>query len=69
MFPHLACDRGDRHDLDHRHEQGFKEERESASFPCPGNFHAFDAALPAPDPRNTSMKVGFMLEEIEMPPT
>jgi hypothetical protein len=49
-----------------KHDIGFKQQREPAAIPGPGNIDHSDATLAAPDTRNIGVHVCFMLEIIQM---
>jgi hypothetical protein len=63
-----AGDRGDRHRGYHHHDQGLEQQGEAAAVACPGHRDPLDPAPAARHPWHAGMQVGFVLEEVEMPP-
>ena len=62
-------DNGHRHRLHHGHDQRLEQQRETAVRPRPGDRYLLDPALLTGDPRHPCMQVGFVLKEVQMPPS
>jgi len=60
--------RGNRHLPAERQDQELEQERKPVAGPRPGHLDLLDPALSAADPRDPGVKIGLVLEEIQMSP-
>jgi len=58
----------DRHLLDHGQHESLEEKCEAAALPAPRNLDQFYSVLRSLHPRDSRMKVRFVMEEVQMPP-
>jgi len=69
VFGRKLRDRGHRHLPAERQNQELEKERKPAAGPRPWHLDLLDPALPAADPRDPGVKIGLVLEEVQMPPS
>src|SRR5215472_8275835 len=63
-----ASGSGNRHILDERHDERFKQKREAGSWPCPRHIDEAHATVGTVDAGDARVQVGLVLKEIEVAP-
>ncbi len=58
-----------RHRFSHRHDYGFKQQRETATGSSPWDINQPHPTIIAFNPWHSGCQVGFMLKEVQVPPT
>lgn len=62
------CDMRDGHFLRHGNDQTVQKEGETTLFSCPGNVNLVNATIIAGNPRYPTVKIAFVLEEVQVTP-